>query len=56
MKLSKKIIAFNNISGVGVVRDARGQLAVLSNKKGGKNLSKGKTIFVTSLNKRDTIL
>lgn len=53
MRTSKKIIAFNNGNGIGVVRDGRGKLTVLCNKRGGKNLSKGRSVFVTSQQRRD---
>jgi len=53
MKTSKKIVSFNNKNGVGVVRDSRGKLTVLCNKRGGKPLSSGSSIFVTSQQRRD---
>lgn len=55
MKTSKKVLAFSNKNGVGVVRDRRGRITVLLNKRGGKALSRGTSVFTASHKRRDIV-
>jgi len=48
MKITKKIRAFNNTSGVGIARDSRGRLKVISNKSNGKTLRAGMSVLTVS--------
>ncbi len=48
MKLTKRIVAFNNTSGVGLTVDSRGRVKVLANKKNSKPLRTGMSILTVN--------
>ena len=54
MKLTKRVTQFSAVNGVGLVRDSRGRLTLLSNRKNNsKPISKGSSVYVHTQFGRD---
>ncbi len=53
MKNAKKVLAYSNSSGVGIVRDRSGRISVVMNK--GKSLKIGAVVYVRSHKNKDVV-